>query len=147
MFTIVGFRDKKRRGNMAAILIVLAIALVACKPNGEAKTYNVAQHETEMSFEKSLHAFGKVKAGETVGCYFNFTNTGEYPLVINNVKSGCGCTDVIYPEKPVLPGEKGEIELRFDSKGFLGQQYKVIQIYANIKNSTKELVVSANVIN
>ncbi len=147
MIRIFGFCNKKRCCNIGILVIVLGIALGACKTNGKTQKGNTPKHDSEMHFEKSLHAFGKVKAGETVGCYFSFTNTGEYPLVINMVKPGCGCTHVIYPEKPILPGEKGEIELRFDSKGLLGQQYKVIQIHANIKNKMKELVLSANVIN
>ena len=102
---------------------------------------------TEVVFDKSVHPFGKVKIGETVGCYFNFTNTGKYPLVIDKVKPGCGCTTVNYPKQPILPGNKGEIEVRFDSKGFSGHQYKVIQVYTNIEDKMKELVISANVIN
>ncbi len=147
MLRIFGFCNKICCVNIATIVIILAITLVSCKTDRTKQKDKTVTNDTEMSFEKSVHAFGKVKAGETVGCYFNFTNTGGYPLIINKVKPGCGCTHVIYPEKPILPGEKGEIELRFDSKGFSGQQYKVIQIHANIKNKMKELVVSANVIN
>lgn len=147
MFRIFNFCNKTRLDNTVTIAIIVLITLVACKTNNTRQKDRVAANDSEMSFEKSAHAFGKVKEGETVGCYFNFTNTGDYPLIINKVKSGCGCTHVIYPKKPILPGEKEEIELRFDSKGFSGQQYKVIQIHANIKNKMKELVVSANVIN
>ena len=147
MISIFGIRKIKCCGHMATMVIFLAIFLGACKTKDKTPNDNAVKQDTEMRFEKSLHAFGKVKAGETVGCYFNFTNTGTHPLVINNVKPGCGCTTVNYPKKPILPGKDGEIEVRFNSKGFWGQQYKVIQIHANIKNKMKELVVSANVIN
>ncbi|TLX73451.1 DUF1573 domain-containing protein [Labilibacter sediminis] len=118
------------------------------------KAENHQQHESVdktknavIKFNKKHHQFGDVKQGETVGCYFTFTNEGEYPLFLFKVKPGCGCTAVNYPKEPVLPKEKGEIEVRFDSKGFSGRQYKVIKVEANIENKIKELVVSANVIN
>ena len=69
------------------------------------------------------------------------------PLVINNVKPGCGCTTVKYPQKPILPSAVGEIEVRFDTRGFTGNQYKVIRVDANIEKKSKELVITANVVN
>ncbi|SMO44344.1 Protein of unknown function [Saccharicrinis carchari] len=126
---------------------MVLIALGACNSSGSTQDVSHATQETQIQLEKTLHTFGQVKAGETVGCYFNFTNAGNHPLVIDKVEAGCGCTLVKYPKKPLLPGNEGEIEVRFDSRGFSGHQYKVIRIYANIKSKMKELVVTANVIN
>ncbi|WP_143525027.1 DUF1573 domain-containing protein [Labilibacter marinus] len=123
------------------------MALLACNNTKQSQKQISTKHTTEITFEKSTHAFGQIKGGETVGCYFSFTNSGEHPLVINQVKPGCGCTTVKFPQEPILAGEKGEIEIRFDSSGFSGHQYKVVQVFANIENKIKELVISANVIN
>ena len=128
------------------IASVCLCLMVACNVPAKKQQQSVIDH-TEITFEKMLHPFGKIKMGETVGCYFNFTNSGTFPLVINRVKPGCGCTSIKFPKEPILPGKKGEIEVRFDSKGFSGHQYKVIQVHANIKSKIKELVISANVIN
>lgn len=102
---------------------------------------------TILSFERNIHQFGKIKEGEIVGCYFKFKNEGEFPLIIHSVKPSCGCTAVDYSKIPILPNQSSEIEVRFDTRGFTGNQYKVISVYANIKNEVKELVISANVIN
>ncbi|WP_161636248.1 DUF1573 domain-containing protein [Saccharicrinis fermentans] len=127
---------------------MLAIFLLGgCHSGASKKQKMPVKNNTQVTFEKTSHVFGKVIGGETVGCYFGFTNTGKYPLLINKVDPGCGCTSVKYPQEPVLPGQKAEIEVRFDSSGFSGYQYKVIQVYANIEDKMKELVVSANVIN
>ena len=136
------------QNRIVCIILVLAIfGLEGCQNATSKKPKVQVKNDTQVTFDKTNHVFGKVIGGETVGCYFNFTNTGAYPLVINEVIAGCGCTTVKYPQEPVLPGEKAEIEVRFDSSGFSGYQYKVIQVYANIENKMKELVVSANVIN
>ena len=128
------------------LIWVVGCCLLGCKQNNKTAG-QVVNHNTEIAFDKLSHSFGKLKGGEIVGCYFNFTNTGKYPLVINKVKPGCGCTEVKYPKEPVLPGEKGEIEIRFDSSGFSGTQYKVVQVFANTEEKMKELVITANVIN
>ncbi len=127
--------------------LLLLCLILGCNNSKVKKQKITVNNDTHINFEKSVHTFGEIKEGEIVGCYFNFTNSGEYPLVINGVKSACGCTTVKYPKEPILPGKKGEVEVRFDARGFSGHQYKVIQVHANIENKMKELVVSANVIN
>lgn len=132
------------------IVLLLSISLFSCGTNDK-KQKEIAsasiQEQTEIKFDKELHNFKSIKNGEIVGCYFKYTNTGKTPLLINNVKPGCGCTTVNYTKEPVLPGKQGDIEIRFDSKGFSGKQYKVIKVEANIPNKFIELVISANVIN
>ena len=135
------------------IVLGCLIFLFGCNSSSkdrDAVTQNkhiVKPKNTVLKFDKKHHQFGDIKQGETVGCYFSFTNEGKFPLFIYNVKPGCGCTAVDYPKEPVLPNKTGEIEVRFDSKGFSGKQYKVIKVEANIENKINELVVSANVIN
>ena len=127
-------------------VLVLSCLLWGCEQISR-KKQTVVKHNTEITFNKTSHSFGELKGGETVGCYFSFTNTGKFPLVINKVKPGCGCTEVKYTSEPVLPGDKGEIEIRFDTSGFSGTQYKVVQVFANVEEKMKELVIVANVIN
>ena len=42
-----------------------------------------------------------------------FTNTGDAPLVLDNVRACCGTVVTGWPREPVLPGEKAAIEVRF----------------------------------
>ncbi len=130
-----------------SLLIVLLVFSVACKHGAKKETKAEILQNTKISFNKEFHSFGDLKQGEIVGCYFVFTNTGNYPLVINEVKPGCGCTAVEFTKEPVAPGKQGEIEVKFDTRGFHGKQYKVIQVYTNVEEKIKELVVSANVVN
>jgi len=47
------------------------------------------------------------------------------------LQQSCGCTVPSYPKTPIAPGATGEIVVRYDSKGKVGQQSPVITIVAN----------------
>ena len=53
-----------------------------------------AQVETgaKIEFKKETHDYGTVKYGGDGSCTFDFTNTGDAPLIISNAKGSCGCT-------------------------------------------------------
>jgi len=67
-----------------------------------------------MHFEERSIDFGMVKKGEKREHTFSFTNRGDVPLVIEFIDA-CTCTTVDWSEKPVEPGERGEIKVTFDS--------------------------------
>lgn len=84
-----------------------------------------------MTFVEEVYNFGTVKSGDVVEHVFTFTNTGTAPLVIEKAKSTCGCTVPQFPREPILPGESGEIAVKFNSKNKSGRQRKPINITAN----------------
>jgi len=86
---------------------------------------------TIMEFETTEFDFGEITAGEKVIHTFIFKNTGDTPLIISNAKGSCGCTVPFWPKEPIAPGESGEIEVQFDSKGKKGKQSKRVTITAN----------------
>ena len=45
-----------------------------------------------ITFKKAVHDFGVVKEGDVVETKFEFTNTGNAPLLITKIKAGGGCT-------------------------------------------------------
>ena len=69
---------------------------------------NAQQKGAHISFEKEVHDFGKIKEdGGKVEYKFMFTNTGDSPLILTNVRASCGCTSPTWTEKPIMPGQKG----------------------------------------
>lgn len=58
-----------------------------------------------------VHDFGVVKRGPVAFHKFEFTNTGDQPLIVMDVKPSCGCTNVDWIKTPVLPGQRGFIQL------------------------------------
>ena len=94
----------------------------------------------EFQFEKETIDYGKITKGTNGERTFVFTNVGDAPLIIKNIKSSCGCTVPKKPEQPIMPGEKGEIKVSYDTKR-LGGFSKSITIFSNAKNPRKALKI------
>jgi hypothetical protein len=68
-----------------------------------------------IAFDVTAHDFGNVIAGRTATHLFAFKNTGDQTLVIRSVTTSCGCTAAVLKSSEVLPGETGQIEVRFSA--------------------------------
>lgn len=101
---------------------------------------------TTVAFSETDHNFGDIKKGEKVEHVYEVTNTGTNPLIISNVKPGCGCTVPDYTKEPILPGQKGKITLHFDSTNFDGTVNKVADVFANVEKAPVKLTFSANIL-
>lgn len=96
--------------------------------------------------EEKVFDFGPLQEGEKVEHVFEFTNTSSNPLTISNAKGSCGCTVPEWPREPIAPGEKGEIKVKYDSKGKKGLQNKTVTLTANTIPSNTMLTIKADVI-
>lgn len=99
-----------------------------------------------ITFKKLEHDFGLIIDGEVVEYSFEFTNTGGSDLVLAKVSATCGCTIPTYDRKPIAPGEKGKITVKFNSENRNGNQHKTITVLSNAQPNTVELEITANVI-
>jgi Protein of unknown function (DUF1573) len=63
---------------------------------------------------------------------FEFTNTGDAPLIISNVQSTCGCTVPTKPTEPIMPGKTGKIEVKYNMSP--GPIRKTITVESNAVN-------------
>ena len=78
---------------MKKILTVLLISVFAistsCSQSTDAADKNSSAPKIE--FEKLVHDFGTILHGGDGTYEFVFKNGGTDPLIINNVRSSCGC--------------------------------------------------------
>ena len=89
--------------------------------------------QIEFEAEKNTIDYGVVVKGEDDGLRtFVFTTTGDEPLVITRVNSSCGCTVPKKPEEPIMPGEKGEIQVKYNMR--LGKINRAITVESNATN-------------
>lgn len=94
--------------------------------------------EAVFSFlDKTTYKFEDTKQGEQLSHVFKFKNTGDSPLLIDTYRVACSCTKAIYSKEPILPGQEGQIEITFDTKGKFGYQDRIIEIFSNAKKSVK----------
>ena len=103
--------------------------------------------KTSIRFDKELHDFGEVDANTDNPYSFTFTNTGKEPLLITNAKGSCGCTVPSWPKDPIMPGQKGQIDVVFrPSKGQAGKpQEKTVTVTANTEPVNTVVRIKAKV--
>lgn len=64
---------------------------------------------------------------------FTFYNTGTAPLIVNRVKSGCSCTVASFTKDTLLPGERGQISAKYNTKK-PGKFERELVVYSNAKD-------------
>jgi len=113
--------------------------------SGETASAQPDQPLTTIALSESNFDFGKIKKGDKVEHVYEITNTGTNPLVISEVRPGCGCTVPDFTKEPILPGKKGKITLHFDSSNFEQNVQKYADVFANVEKSPIKLTFTANI--
>jgi hypothetical protein len=78
-------------------------------------------NKTKVKFDKMAHDFGTVAQGKETKCSFTIKNTDTFPLMVQSVKTNCGCLTSKYSFQPIAPGESAEIILIFNSENRHGR--------------------------
>ncbi|MDD2942958.1 MAG: DUF1573 domain-containing protein [bacterium] len=91
----------------------------------------LAEPLPRLEFAAPVYDFGSVAQGKTIVHGFSFVNEGEAELVIQRVVPACGCTIASLSHDRYQPGEKGRIDVTFDSSGFWGNKVKSVRVYSN----------------
>lgn len=129
--------------HLLSIFLFSLFLLTACNNSSDEKTLSTdlvtnpksaTQPSDKMpvlTFDKTEHDFGTILQGERVSYTFHFTNTGNMPLIISNVKTSCGCTIGDFSRAPVEPGKQGTIKATYDSKGHQGMQTRTLTVVSN----------------
>lgn len=75
-----------------------------------------------------------------------YTNVGDIPLVVTEVRTSCSCTTVQHDRKKVLPGERGVLNITMDpAKAPEGSFYRVLQVYSTATNGTQHITLKAEI--
>ena len=121
--------------------LVFEVELLAILDDPESK---VKVPTTTLKFNKLSHDFGTVKEETDNKTVFTVTNTGKFPLIIDDVKASCGCTTPSKPTQPIAPGKSDKIEVVFHpNEGQLDNQSKTVRVTANTEPKVTKLEISA----
>ena len=101
-------------------------------------------NKPEFKFVTETIDYGKISKGADGKRVFEFTNVGKEPLVITRVTASCGCTVPKKPDQPIMPGEKGQIEVSYDTKR-IGGFSKAITIFSNARTARKMIKIKGYV--
>ncbi len=100
----------------------------------------------KIEFKSNVIDYGTIEKGADGVRTFEFTNTGDAPLIISSVKSTCGCTVPKRPKGPILPGETGFIEVKYDTNR-VNPIRKTITVISNAETPTIALKIKGLVVN
>ena len=103
------------------------------------------EKQAEIKFEVTTIDYGEVEFESDGKRVFKFKNVGTAPLIFKRISSSCGCTIPKKPEKPIEPGDSGEIEVEYDTKR-VGIFMKAISVVSNSKNSSIILRIKGEVL-
>mgnify|MGYP001498575292 FL=1 len=121
--------------------LIFEVELLAILDDPESK---VKVPTTTLKFNKLSHDFGTVKEETDNKTVFTVTNTGKFPLIIDDVKASCGCTTPSKPTQPIAPGKSDKIEVVFHpNEGQLDNQSKTVRVTANTEPKVTKLEISA----
>jgi len=99
----------------------------------------------KLNFDKTEHDFGVINEGDVVETVFSFTNSGNSELIITSAKGSCGCTVPEWPKQPIMPGESGEIKVKFNSSNKPNMQKKQVTLLTNTEQGKEILKITAEV--
>ena len=144
------------------ILVVFASLSSAISSDAAAKkSYHRRHHAQHDAAEKPVRGplftfkggdsydFGNVRRDDIVSHTYQFTNTGDRTIHIDNVTINCGAAVVKWDVEPILPGGKGHVTVTINSRDMpRGPFYKELYILSDAKLPTPEkyytLFVSGN---
>ena len=122
---------------MKKVIVLLVIGLLTLSVQAQEKV-------AKIEFTEDTIDYGTIEKGSDGVRVFEFTNTGEAPLIISKVSSSCGCTIPKKPEDPILPGQTGEIQVKYDTKR-VGPIRKAITVISNADTPTVILKIKGEV--
>ena len=77
-----------------------------------------------------------------------YTNTGDVPLVVTEVRTSCTCTTVKHSRTKLLPGERDALTITMDpAKAPEGSFYRVLKVYSTATSGVKHITVKAEIKN
>ncbi len=133
--------DILKESIIIAILVITSYNSALCQNN---TIVDASGKGPNIAFRSISHDFGTLNYGEEAVHFFVFTNDGESPLVILNVRTACGCIVHSWPKNPLASRIRDSIRVEYNTK-IKGTFSKTITVQSNAINSPVDLKITGNV--
>lgn len=127
-----------------AILFYLLINL-SCGEASAPKKETPKPQIAEIKFQSERIDAGIVDGKTNINVDFKFSNTGNIPLVIEEVRGHCHCVQGTKPEKPIEPGDSSVISVSFDPVGVSGTNQRALTVRSNATRDSVTLYITADI--
>lgn len=86
-----------------------------------------------------------MRQGEQVIKDLKLENIGQTPMVLLRHVTSCGCINIEYERKPIVPTESCQMHFTYDSRGQSGWQMKLLELYFANSATPIKLYIEAEV--
>lgn len=97
--------------------LILSLSFTATPPD------KIVEWQGDMTVD-----MGDIFQGEDHLHVFKFKNLTDGPILVDNVRAGCGCTATDWENVPVAPGEIGSINVTYDAMN-VGYFRKYVKVF------------------
>ncbi|WP_166919342.1 DUF1573 domain-containing protein [Flavobacterium poyangense] len=109
--------------NVATFIVIALFTTIGYTQNGP---------KIEFAAPDNTIDYGKISKGDNGLRSFEFTNTGDAPLLITGAESTVSSIIVTKPAAAILPGKKGKIDVKYNMAA--GPIRKTITVETNAVN-------------
>jgi hypothetical protein len=109
--------------NVATFIIILLFSVVGYSQNGP---------KIEFSAPDNTIDYGRITKSDNAMRSFEFTNTGDAPLIIIDAQSTLSSIIITKPAAAIQPGKKGKIDVKYNMTA--GPIRKTITVETNAVN-------------
>lgn len=123
------------------LLLALAFTFFSCKSNDAApRAGNTVIRIPNKSFD-----FGTLTLGDSLTHEYVIANHGKTNLIINDIKTTCGCTVPHWDRNSIAPGDTTFVRVHFSAldTGFI---HKVIVLNSNVDSIFSSLHLTGRVL-
>lgn len=124
------------------LLMALVLSLFNAAPT-EFEKYD--SKVAVIKFKTEVIDYGIIKQNSDGIRIFTFINEGDAPLLITNVKTSCGCTVPSYSKTPIMPGDSGELKIKYNTKK-IGAFTKTVTVTSNAQGGHKILKIKGKIV-
>jgi len=109
--------------NVATFIVIVLFSAIGYSQNGP---------KIEFSAPDNTVDYGKISKNDNGVRSFEFTNTGDAPLLITSAESTVSTIVVTKPAAAIMPGKKGKIDVKYNMA--VGPIRKTITVETNAVN-------------
>ena len=114
---------------MKKILFLVTMIVLLASTTGCKKTI----HSTTVFVEDSIRHYFPIRQGEELSILYNIENTGDQPLIIQDIHTTCGCIVIDQDAKRLVPPHGNSyLHLKYNSRKNVGEVKHTVRIYGNI---------------
>lgn len=105
----------------------------------------LTENKTIALFLRQQMNVSEIKLDKEYVFQFPYSNPTSQPVIINDIKTTCGCTVPSWEKEPLLPGKTASLTIKF-KPNTLGFHAKKIFVYTNLTSDPIPLLIKAVVV-